>query len=63
MTYTAMHQHKNICPKYHEIYNFGRFLLGHHNYILILSVLCLGEEKKIFKDIMQFHYMTYKATP
>ena len=46
------------CPKGHEIYNFGIFFLGHHNFILILSVLCLGVEKWIFKEIMHFHYMT-----
>ena len=32
-------------------------------YILGLSDLCLGVEKKIFKEIMHFHYMTYMATP
>ena len=32
-------------------------------YILSLSDLCLGIKKKIFKEIMHFHYMTYKATP
>ena len=31
--------------------------------ILSLSDLCLGVEKKIFKEIMHFHYMTYMATP
>ena len=51
------------CPGGHEIYNFGRPFLCHHNYILSLSDLCLGVEKKIFKEIMHFHYMTYMATP
>ena len=41
-----------------QVYNFGRPFLGHHNYILGLSDLCLGVEKKIFKEIMQFNYMT-----
>ena len=50
-------------PRGHEIYNFGRPFLGHHYYIISLSDLCLGAEKKIFKEIMHFHYMTYKATP
>ena len=41
---------KKPCPRSHEIYNFGRPFLGHHNYILTLSVLCLEEEKKNFKE-------------
>ena len=40
-----------------EIFNFGRHFLGHHNNILTLYVLCLGEEK-IFIEIMYFHYIT-----
>ena len=51
------------CPRGHEIYNFGGPFRGHHYYILGLSNLCLGVEKKIFKEIMHFHYMTYMATP
>ena len=31
-------------------YNFGRPFLGHHYYIHSLSYLCLGVEKKIFKE-------------
>ena len=46
----------------YEIYNFGRSFLGHHYYILGLSDLCLEVEKKIFKEIMHFHFMTYMAT-
>ena len=38
------------------VMNFGRPFLGHHNIILSLSDLCLGVEKKIFKEIMHFHY-------
>ena len=53
----------DLCPGGHEIYNFGRPFLCHHNYILSLSDLCLGVEKKIFKEIMHFHNMTYMATP
>ena len=48
-------QLKNPCPGGHEIDNFGRPFLGHHNYILSLSVLYLGVEKKILKEIMHFH--------
>ena len=36
------------CPGGNEIYNFGRPVLGHHYYILSLSELGLGVEKKIF---------------
>ena len=35
--------------------------VGHHyynKYILSLSHLCLGVEKKIFREIMHLHYMT-----
>ena len=46
------------CPVGHESYNFNRYFLGHHNYILNLSYLCLGV-KKILKGIMHFHYTTY----
>ena len=37
------------CPGGHEIYNFGEPFCGHHYYILSLSNLCLGVEKKILK--------------
>ena len=47
----------------YEIYNFGRPFLGQHYYILSLSDLGLGVEKSIFKEIMDFHYMTYMTTP
>ena len=63
MTYMPWPLHKNPCPGGHEIYNFGRLKLGHHNKILSLSGLCLREEKKIFKEIMHFHYTTYIAMP
>ena len=39
-------------------YNFGRPFLGHHFFILNLSDLCLGVEKKIFIGIMHFRDMT-----
>ena len=59
----ATDQHKNPCPGAHKIYNFSRHFLSHHNYILSLSVLCLGVEKKIFKEMMHFNYITYVAMP
>ena len=46
-------------PKGHGIYNFGRSFLGHHYFILSMFDLILWTEKKIFKEIMHFHYMTY----
>ena len=48
MTYMATPKHKNPYPDGHEIYNFGRPFLGHHNYIHSLSDLCLGVKKMIF---------------
>ena len=59
----ATPQHKNTCPGGHEIYNFGRNLLGQYYYIISFSDLCLGVEKKIFKELMHFHCMTYMSTP
>ena len=65
MTYMTTPEHKNPCSGGHEIYNFGRSFLGHHYYMYLLSLsdLCLGVEKKICKEIMHFHYRTYMATP
>ena len=63
MTYMATPLRKNPCPRGHEIYMFGRPCLGHYYCILRFSDLCLGVEKKIFKEIKHFHYMTYMATP
>ena len=58
----ATPKHNNRYPGGHEIYNFGRPFLGYYYYILSLFDLCLGVEKKIFKGIMYFQYMTYMAT-
>ena len=49
---------KNPCPGVYEIHNFGRTFYGIHCNILSLSDLCVEEEKKNFKQIMQFQYMT-----
>ena len=54
MTYMATPQHKNPCTRGHESYSFGRPFLGHDYYILSLSDLCLGVEKKIFKKNYAF---------
>ena len=45
----------------HEIYNFGRHLLGHYYYTLSLSDPCLGLGKTILKIILHFNCMTYLA--
>ena len=55
--------HMNCCPGGNESYNFGRPFLGHHYYIHGLSDLCLGVEKKIFKDIQQFTLLTQNDLP
>ena len=63
MTYMSTPLHKDPCPRGHEIYNFDKPFLGHHNFAFSLSVICLRVETKIFKEIMHFHYITYIATP
>ena len=63
MTFMAMPQRKNFAPTGgHERYNFGRPFLVHHYYIHSLSDLCLGVEKKIFKEIIHFHHVTFMTT-
>ena len=49
----------------HDIYNFARPIFGHYCILLTSSLfyLCLWIDKKIFKEMMHFHYMTYMATP
>ena len=46
-----------------KIYNFDIPFFGHHSFILSLSVLCLGVEKTISKEIMHFHYITRMNMP
>ena len=55
MTYVATTQHNNPCSGAHEIYNFCRPFVGHHDYTLSLHGLCTGEEKKIFIEIHQLY--------
>ena len=62
MTCMATPYHKNPCPGGNQIYNFGGPFILHHNCTLGLSDLCLRVEKKILKEIMHFHYMTYMAS-
>ena len=59
MTINALAQEP--LPGGHVIYNFGKPFLGHHYYILGMSYLCLGV-KTIFKEIMQFHKLSYMIT-
>ena len=62
MTYMTMPLHNNPCPGGHEIYN----LVDPSLVIITTYLVCLiyaWEQRKIFKEIMHFHYMTYMATP
>lgn len=46
---------KDPLPRGNKIYqNFGISFLGYQNYILSLSVVCSGVEKKVFKQMHQF---------
>ena len=50
------------CPWDYGICNFGRPLICHHYYTLNnLIEPCPKVEKKTFKEMMPFHYMTYVA--
>ena len=51
-------QHNNHCPRNHEIHNFGRPFIVHHNYIFSLADLCLGAEKNIHKVIHKLNTFT-----
>ena len=49
-------KHVNLCPRGHDIYTLSRLFIGtcsHYN-ILSLSYLCMGQEKKIIKEIIKF---------
>ena len=52
---------KNPCPRGHEIYNFGRPFLEHHNFILSLSVFMSRSREENFKRNNAFSQ--YLATP
>ena len=49
MTYGHALAQKTPTPGYYEIYYFGEIFLGHHYYLLSLSDLCLGVEKRLSK--------------
>ena len=55
MTYMAIPWHKNPWPRVIKL--TIQVDLGHHYLKLSLSELCLEVEKKIFKEIMHFHYI------
>ena len=44
-------------------YSFGRPFPNNDYFTLSLYGSCPGVEKKIFKEVMHFHSMTYMATP
>ena len=46
-----------------KMYNIVRLFLGYHSFTFSLSDLCMGVEKKIFEEIMHFHYINYIVTP
>ena len=48
----------NLSTGGHRICNFIRPFLGHHYYTLLGLVV----EKKVFKEIMHFHYVTFMLT-
>ena len=48
-----------LSPGGYEIFYFDRLSLTHQYYLVSLSYLCPGVEKKVLKEIMHFHYMTY----
>ena len=62
MTYMAMPQYKNPCP-------IMKFTIRVNPSLIIITTAysqfvwsSLGVEKKVFQEIMHFHYMTYMAT-
>ena len=65
ITYGHAIAQEPLLPDGHESYNFRGPFLGHHYFIISLSDLFLEVKKKFFKEIMlmQFHYVTYIATP
>ena len=42
----SLHGHACPCPGGHEMYNFGKFFLGYHNFILNLSNPCPRKEEE-----------------
>ena len=50
--------HKNPCLGGHEIYKFGRPILGHHYYILGLSDQCLvSREEEFLQNTSILHFL------
>ena len=64
MNYMTKTYYKNPCPRGRKIDNFSWPFLGHDNYILALSDLYLGVEKKSFREKMQISlYELYGHAP
>ena len=53
------HLFLNVFPLYSSPDSLGIISIYLHS----MSDLCLGVEKRIFKEIMHFHHMAYLATP
>ena len=62
MTYMATPYLKNPCVRGIEICNFCRFFLVTITIDFSLSDLYLGIERKMFKKIHAFYYVTYMIT-
>ena len=59
MTLMAAPWHKTPCPGVYETYDLNWLFISNNYIILNLSDLCLGL-KKIPREIVHFHYTTYK---
>ena len=58
-----MTYHENPCPCDHENFNFGRPFEFLPHYYCSLSDLCLGVEKKIYREMHQFYTFCSQLCP
>ena len=65
MTYKAKPQQKNPYPEDHEISNFGRPFLGHHNYILNWFVWSMpgSRVKDFLRNTAILHFLSQNYLP
>ena len=56
-------QQTNPCPGGHEIYNFGRPVLGHYYFTLSLYEPSPGLENKILMKYINLHFLPPKYLP
>ena len=63
MTYMATPQHKNPCPRGHEIYNFGRPFVCHHFYILVFQINAWEQRRRFLKIYSNFTLFTLQLPP